>query len=224
MCTISAILVTPKDITPEIMKQLVQSPGQLPHKSDLANFLNENPPVKIPLSPNHFFQFNTSLITREERDTYFELSTEVDCTLLYSRLIGQLIYPASYGITENSYHYLWDSIIKNTIEMFGKHNASLPILEFYRNTSSTGPDMVVLVRNTCLFRGEEKSREEAGDPSRELVDKFNDWTYGDAPYIFAYYAVGVHVTFVILHKPENKSTKKRKLSVYSERIAEFDLE
>ncbi|CAG8845739.1 27155_t:CDS:2, partial [Racocetra persica] len=82
------------------------------------------------------------------------------------------------------------------------------------------PDMVVLVRNTCLFRGEEKSREEAGDPSRELVDKINDWTYGDTPY----YAVGAHVTFVTLHKPENKSTKKRKMSVYSERIAEFDLE
>ncbi|CAG8775816.1 8640_t:CDS:2, partial [Ambispora leptoticha] len=142
----------------------------------------------------------------------------------------QLIYPASYGITEDSYHYLWDSIIRNSIEMFGKHNASLPILEFDRNTSkrtSTGrnrPDMVVLVRNTCLFRGEEKPREDAGDPSKELVDKFNDWTYGDAPYIFAYYAVGIHVTFVILYKPENKSTKKRKPSVYSERIAEFDLE
>ncbi|CAG8617308.1 7562_t:CDS:2, partial [Dentiscutata heterogama] len=193
-----SLLVAPEDITPEIMKQLVQSPGQLPNKSDLANFLNENPPAKIPLSPNLFFQFNTSLITKEERDTYFVLSTEVECTLLYSRLIGQLIYPPSYGKTEDSYHDLWDSIIKNTIEMFGKHNASLPMLEFDRNTSKR------------TSTGEEKSREEAGDPSRELVDKFNDWTYGDAPYIFAYYAVGAYVTFVTLHKPENKSTKKKK--------------
>ena len=82
------------------------------------------------------------------------------------------------------------------------------------------PDMVVLVRNICPFRGEEKSREEAGDPSNELVDKIKDWTYGDTPYIFAYYAIGTLVTFVTLYKPENK---KRKLEICSERIAEFDL-
>ncbi|CAG8757439.1 12880_t:CDS:2, partial [Ambispora leptoticha] len=220
---------TPKDISIEIIKQLIQSPDQLPHKSDLANFLNENPPVKIPLSPTHFYQISTTGldgITEEERDTYFILSTEVDCTFLYSRLIGQLIYPPSYGITEDSYHDLWDSIIKNTIEMFGMHSASLPTLEFDRNTNkrtSTGrnrPDMVVLVRNVCPFRGEENSREEAGDPSSELVDKIKDWTYGDAPYIFAYYAIGAQVTFVALYKPENK---KRKLKICSERIAEFNL-
>ncbi|KAF0421095.1 serine/threonine protein kinase [Gigaspora margarita] len=196
-----SILVAPKDITTKIIKQLIQSPGQLPHKSDLANFLNENPPVKIPLASIHFSQFNTSLggITEEERDTYFILSTEVECTSLYLRLIVPLIYPPSYGKTEDSYHCLWDCVIKNTIETFGMHNASLPTLEFDRNTSkrnSTGrnrPDMVVLVRNICPFRGEEKSREEAGDPSSELIDKI---------------------------KPENK---KRKLNICSERIAEFDL-
>src|SRR6185437_6906599 len=78
-------------------------------------------------------------------------------------------------------------------------------------------------RNVCPLRGEEKSREDAGDPSRELVDKFKDWTYGDTPYIFAYYAIGVLVTFVTLHKAENMLNKKRKSSVYSERIAEFNL-
>ncbi|CAG8789527.1 20380_t:CDS:2, partial [Racocetra persica] len=66
MCIISSILVTPsklvasEDITVEIIKQLTQSPGQLPYKSDLANFLNENPPVKIPLSPDHYYQFSTT--------------------------------------------------------------------------------------------------------------------------------------------------------------------
>ncbi len=43
--------------------------------------------------------------------------------------------------TEDSYHGLWDSIIKNTLEIFGMHNTSLPALEFDRNTSkrtSTG--------------------------------------------------------------------------------------
>ncbi|CAG8773776.1 2933_t:CDS:2, partial [Racocetra fulgida] len=185
-------------------------PDQLPNKFDLANFLNESPPVKIPLAPNHYFQFNTSLggITKEERDTYFVLSTEAECTSLYLRLIAPLIYPPSYGKTEDSYHCLWDSVIKNTIETFGMHSG--------RNR----PDMVVLVGNVCPFRGEEKSREDSRDPSSELVDKIEDWSYGDAPYIFAYYAIGVQVTLVILYKPENK---KRKLNVCSEKIAEFDL-
>jgi len=46
-----------------------------------------------------------------------------------------LIFPPSYGKNEDSYHDLWDSIIKNTMEIFGKHNTSLPTLEFDRNTS-----------------------------------------------------------------------------------------
>ncbi|CAG8803119.1 16166_t:CDS:2, partial [Racocetra fulgida] len=191
--------------------QLIQSPDQLPHKSDLTNFLNENPPVKIPLAPNLFYQISTTGpdgITEEERDTYFILSTEAECTFLFAKLLGQLIYPPSYGKTEDSYHYLWDCIIKNTLELFGMHSASLPTLEFDRNT------------NKRTSTGEEKSREEAGDPSSELVDKIKDWTYGDAPYIFAYYAIGAQVTFVALYKPENK---KRKLNICSERIAEFDL-
>ncbi|CAG8794107.1 41423_t:CDS:2 [Gigaspora margarita] len=170
-----------QDISIEIIKQLIQSPDQLPHKSDLTNFLNENPPVKIPLAPNLFYQISTTGpdgITEEERDTYFILSTEAECTFLFAKLLGQLIYSPSYEKTEDSYHYLWDCIIKNTLELFGMHSAS-------RNR----PDMVVLVRNVCPLRGEEKSRDEAGDPSSELVDKIKDWTYGDAPYIFAYYAI-----------------------------------
>lgn len=65
--------------------------------------------------------------------------------------------------------------------------------------------------------------EGVGDPSKELTKKFKGWNYGDAPYIFGYYAVGTFVTFVTMHKPITKSNNKRKQSVYSERIAEFDL-
>ncbi|CAG8683109.1 6637_t:CDS:2, partial [Racocetra fulgida] len=85
---------------------------------------------------------------------------------------------------EDSYHYLWDSVIKNTIETFGMHSISLAQLEFDRNTSkrtSTGklsnrnlPDMAVLVGNVCPFRGEEKSRNDIGDPSSELVDRIEE--------------------------------------------------
>ncbi|CAG8851505.1 20312_t:CDS:1, partial [Racocetra persica] len=36
------------------------------------------------------------------------------------------------------------------------------------------PDMVLLVRNICPLRDEEKSQDEAGDPSSELIDKIKD--------------------------------------------------
>ncbi|CAG8483687.1 3106_t:CDS:2 [Rhizophagus irregularis] len=212
---VATIPSIPKNITAEVIKQLVQSPGQLPNRSDLANFLNENPPVKIPLAPIHFFQFKTGDldgITDEERDIYFIQNAEEECTSLFSKLLGQLIFPPSYGKNENSYHDLWDSIIKNTMKIFGKHNTSLPTLEFDRNTSKrtttdhNRPDMVVIVRNICPFQGEEKSQEDAEDLSKELTKKFQ-----------------VLVTFVTLHKPINNLSNKRKQSVYSERIAEFDL-
>ncbi|GBC41608.2 hypothetical protein RIR_jg9208.t1 [Rhizophagus irregularis DAOM 181602=DAOM 197198] len=176
-----AVPSIPKNITAEVIKQLVQSPGQLPNRSDLANFLNENPPVKIPLAPIHFFQFKTGDldgITDEERDIYFIQNAEEECTSLFSKLLGQLIFPPSYGKNENSYHDLWDSIIKNTMKIFGKHNTSLPTLEFDRNTSKrtttdhNRPDMVVIVRNICPFQGEEKSQEDAEDLSKELTKKF----------------------------------------------------
>ncbi|CAG8573337.1 16719_t:CDS:2, partial [Racocetra persica] len=185
-----SILVIPKDISIEIIKQLIQSSDQLPYKSDLTNFLNKNPLVKILLAPNLFYQISTmgpDSITEEEQDTYFILSTEA----------------------EYSYYYLWDCIIKNTLELFGMHSASLSTLEFDRNT------------NKQTSTGKEKSWNEAGDLSSELIDKIKNWTYRDVLYIFAYYAISVQVIFVTLYKSENK---KKKLNVCSDQIAEFDLE
>ena len=74
-------------------------------------------------------------MTEKERDTYFTQNAEEECTSLFSRLLGHLIYPPSYGKTESSYHELWDCIIKDTIEIFGKQSTCLPTLEFVRNTN-----------------------------------------------------------------------------------------
>ncbi|CAJ0827120.1 7879_t:CDS:2 [Entrophospora sp. SA101] len=131
-----------EDITVQIIKQLIKSLDQFPHKAHLANFLNENPPVKTLLAPNYF----SNLV-----------------------LTDNLSSPPHI----DSYHELWDSIIKSTMETFGMHSTSLSTLEF---DCCNCPDMVVLVKNICPFRGEEKSQEEEGDPSNELVDKIKDWT------------------------------------------------
>ncbi|CAJ0913062.1 15919_t:CDS:2 [Entrophospora sp. SA101] len=124
-----------EDITVQIIKQLIKSLDQFPHKAHLANFLNENPPVKTLLAPNYF----SNLV-----------------------LTDNLSSPPHI----DSYHELWDSIIKSTMETFGMHSTSLSTLEF---DCCNCPDMVVLVKNICPFRGEEKSQEEEGDPSNELT-------------------------------------------------------
>ncbi|PKK63763.1 hypothetical protein RhiirC2_774555 [Rhizophagus irregularis] len=88
---------------------------------------------------------------------------------------------------------------------------------------SQSPRYGVIVRNICPFQGEEKFQEDAEDLSKELTKKFQGWNYENALYLFAYYTVGFLVTFVTLYKPINNSSNKRKQSVYSEQIAEFDL-
>jgi hypothetical protein len=64
---------------------------------------------------------------------------------------------------------------------------------------------ILVVRNVCPFRGKEKAEDSTADHSKELTDKFKEWTYEDAPYIFAYYATGQYVTFVILTEPESEN-------------------
>jgi hypothetical protein len=90
------------------------------------------------------------------------------------------------------------------------------------------PDFVLLMRNICIVRGEEKGEGGKGEPARELIDKFNTWDYGDTPYLFGYYANTTAVTFCVLYnseqKPININNRKRKhTDICSERLAEFDL-
>ena len=90
------------------------------------------------------------------------------------------------------------------------------------------PDFVLLMRNICVIRGEEKGEGGRGEPARELIDKFNTWDYGDTPYLFGYYANTTAVTFCVLYinekEPININSRKRKCpDICSERLAEFDL-
>ncbi|CAB4482291.1 unnamed protein product [Rhizophagus irregularis] len=225
-----------KDISDDIVKELVKPPSKLPDKTSIRNFLNQKPDVKIPLSPANFSLMHTKgngCISEEERDTYFEKSTKKDCTGLFTKLIGRLIFPSSVGKNEDSFHGFWDDIIKNTILTLGKGVVGLETMAFDRNTNkktSTGrnrPDLVILVRNICPFRGEEKAENSTADVSKELTDKFKEWTYGDAPYLFAYYAIGQIVTFVLLTESESKNigsnNKRTRPEVKSETLGDFNL-
>ncbi|CAB5175604.1 unnamed protein product [Rhizophagus irregularis] len=66
-----------------------------------------------------------------------------------------------------------------------------------------------IIKNTILTLGKGKKKVEisTADVSKELTDKFKEWTYGDAPYLFAYYAIGQFVTFVLLTESESKNIR-----------------
>ena len=100
--------------------------------------------MKIPLSPTHFSLIHTKglgCLTEVERDTYFVQNTKEECTELFTRLIGRLIFPTSFGTNKDSFHGFWDDIIKNTILILGKDVVGLETMAFDRNTNkqtSTG--------------------------------------------------------------------------------------
>ena len=79
----------------------------------------------------------------------------------------------------------------------------------------------MLVENLCLVRGEEKPRGDRGKPENELIENFETWNYGDAPYIFGYHAKGALVTFAILYKSTLRNDQN--LRIYSESLNVFDL-
>ena|SRR6266498_441033 len=83
------------------------------------------------------------------------------------------------------------------------------------------PDFILLLENICLVRGEEKLKGNKGNPEKELINKFESWNYGNAPYIFGYFANGPLVTFAIIYK--SSTHNNHNLKICSESLNIFDL-
>jgi hypothetical protein len=93
------------------------------------------------------------------------------------------------GDTEYSFVSFWDDLICHVLNFVGIGKSD-------RNSSrsaSTGPnrpDFLFFVDSVCVFRGEEKAPGEQMETARrELFEKLV-WSYGDAPYLLGYAAVG----------------------------------
>jgi hypothetical protein len=99
--------------------------------------------------------------------------------------------------SDGSFIHFWDTNIRGVLEAIlytGLYSgrairadrgvdSSLYLLDFGIDTDLCLPDFGFLVRNTCIFRGEEKSnRSPRTHPRSELLSKLN-WTYDPAPYI-----------------------------------------
>lgn len=86
-----------------MLRKLVQSPNQPPSRYDLAT-----------LGPNNFNQLskqNLDAITAKDRDKYFVLSTGEECTLLFAKLLGNIVYQPSGGANENTYFFFYGIVL-----------------------------------------------------------------------------------------------------------------
>ena len=85
--------------------------------------------------------------------------------------------------TEASFHSLWDDNIRKILEMLLPTGIPIRDDSLHTSTQKLRPDFGFLLNNICIFRGEEKSPSDTGDPKAELCDNLT-WIYSPAPYIF----------------------------------------
>ncbi|ETK88199.1 hypothetical protein L915_07521, partial [Phytophthora nicotianae] len=123
-------------------------------------------------------------------DKLFRIDNTEPCVEFLYQIGSRVVESVDPGDTKYSFVSFWDDLIRHVLNFvsIGKSD---------RNTSrseSTGrPDYLFIVDSVCVFRGEEKAPgEQMETPRRELFEKLV-WSYGDAPYLFGYAAVGYEV-------------------------------
>ena len=117
--------------------------------------------------------------------------------------------PERLGGSENRLISKYDNIIANMWEIL---KATQPIaIDIDRNVSdasgltveSMRPDVLVWVRDTLIFKGEEKKDGNFDVVKDELREKMQDWniaTSGNLPYLLSYGAVREKVQFFAITK------------------------
>ncbi|KAE8914818.1 hypothetical protein PF005_g1091 [Phytophthora fragariae] len=168
-------------------------PHQLPRLGELAGFLENELPEKITL---HQDIYNTwiSKMTSPSTELMAKLFKTDDlkqCVNFVFRLGSRIVYATDPGDTETSFISFWDDLIR-TVLNFVLHKIGKSDRNSSRSasTGSNRPDYLFIVDSVCVFRGEEKAPGQPIEtPRRELFEKLI-WSYGDAPYLFGYAAVG----------------------------------
>jgi hypothetical protein len=89
--------------------------------------------------------------------------------------------PAMTG-TEEYFRGFWDKNIKEVIELVLGQGQSFRNSNNNTQMRQMRPDFGLLLRNVCVFRGEEKGPQNTEDPRAELINKLM-WVYKPAEYI-----------------------------------------
>ncbi|KAG6812596.1 hypothetical protein H0H92_001947 [Tricholoma furcatifolium] len=123
--------------------------------------------------------------TEETVDTLFRIGEPDPARIA---LFTAAFDPPPIDGTEEALHSFWDHNIRKIIELLipsesGKSPRNNKFNQLHTQTKKLHPDFGFLIKEVCLFRGEEKGMDCPGDPTRaELVDKLN-WAYDPSPYI-----------------------------------------
>ncbi|KAG7383149.1 hypothetical protein PHYPSEUDO_003980 [Phytophthora pseudosyringae] len=166
------------------------APHQLPRLGELADFIENELPEKITLHQEIYDTWITKMTSPspELMAKLFKIDNLKQCVNFLFRLGSRIVYA---GDTETSFISFWDDLIRNVLN-FVLHNIGKSDRNSSRSasTGSNRPDYLFIVDSVCVFRGEEKAPgEQIGTPRRELFENLI-WSYGDAPYLFGYAAVG----------------------------------
>jgi hypothetical protein len=177
------------------MHQLVEKwsqPSPTLRLQDLHTYLRRplEEDEKIPISQKVFDRMSNSsssvppesVSTAEELATLFRVSTDEWAGDVETLFVYAVNKKCPESGTEDRFHSTWDQNISDILTLILSY--AQPIRNSNRNASTALklPDYGLLVKNHCIFRGEEKGSYTSGHPARELVDKLK-WTYDPLPYI-----------------------------------------
>jgi hypothetical protein len=127
------------------------------------------------------------------------------------------------GKTEVSHHTFWDSFIRIPLAvLFDRlHGSTERNSHKPASTGTKRPDLTFTFKEVCVFRGEEEAPGVSEDiPKRELSGKLV-WSYGEAPYVLGYTAVGYECTLFAIYSTDQKTVKTEPFAVYdSARLSE----
>jgi hypothetical protein len=145
---------------------------------------------KVPITQNAFDRLVTPFsidnptpaLTAVKLATLFRVSKEESAKSIrdsFRQLITKA--PPTSG-TEDSFHGTWDRNISDVLNMVLSTANPIRNSDHKTSTALKRPDYGFLVKNHCVFRGEEKTPGSDGDPKAALVEKLI-YTYEPLSYI-----------------------------------------
>ncbi|ETO84833.1 hypothetical protein F444_01300 [Phytophthora nicotianae P1976] len=177
------------------------APHQLPRLGELAYFIDNELPGKITLHQEIYDTWITKMTSQspELMAKLFKIDNLKQCVNFLFRIGSRIVYATDPGDTKKSFISFWDDLIRNVLN-FVLHDIGKSVRNSSRSasTGSNRPDYLFIVDSVCVFCGEEKAPgEQLETPRRELVEKLV-WSYGDAPYLFGYAAVGYEARLYVI--------------------------
>ncbi|KAF1316992.1 Crinkler, partial [Globisporangium splendens] len=168
------------------------SSDALPLVGELADFIQEELPVKIGVHQFFLQDWSDGLVLKERQllSRMFKLANSAPCMNLTYKVLLRVVHPVKpSGATEDSFHSFWDNLICNVLNVV---LSGIGTSE-RRLTGCNSPDYLFVVDSVCVFRGEEEAPGACiATARRELCEKII-WRYGKVPYLFGYAAVGFRV-------------------------------